>query len=172
MNVHKQEANKALKEICKFLNFNCKSELVVDNDQNFNHCKDTTCIYLKTSPSEKQPCTCLNKKYIRVVNINENSKQTDLCRLYYQLGHEIGHQYFNAMEINSQEDETLACYLSIVCVLKFVQDRGATNYIKTCIESEEGIYKYAMRKAFEAYQTLDGTLDKETILNFINTDEP
>ena len=172
MNVHKKAANSALKQICKFLNFNCTSELVVDNDQDFNHCKNTTCIYLKDVPSKKQPCTCLNRKYIRVVNINQDSKQTDLYRLYYQLGHEVGHQYFNTMKISSLEDETLACYLSIVCVLKFLPECEATSYIKRCIESAENIYKYAMSKAFEAYETLDGTLDKEKILNFINTYEP
>lgn len=163
MNIHKKNAQKTFDKICTFLNYKSPSEIIIDNDLDKNHCKNSSCLYLKNDSSSKQPCTCSDKSLIRLVNININSSSFYFPNLYYQLGHEIGHQYFDALKINDDLSEILACYMSIIIVNKFVED--SENYLKECIAVSDN-YKGYMEKAYKGAKELNYNIDKKTVINY------
>lgn len=163
MNIHKKNAQLAFNRICNFLSYKSPSGIVIDNDLDKNHCKNSSCIYLMSDPSSKQPCTCNDRSLIRLVNININSSSTHFPNLYYQLGHEIGHQYFDALKINDALSEILACYMSIIIVNKFIED--SENYLKGCIAVSAN-YKGYMEKAYKGAKELNYSIDKETVINY------
>lgn len=163
MNIHKKNAQLAFNRICNFLSYKSPSGIVIDNDLDKNHCKNSSCLYLMSDPSSKQPCTCKDRSLIRLVNINIDSNNTDFYRLYYQLGHEIGHQYFDTLKFNRDLSETLACYMSIIIVNKFIED--SENYLKRCIISSTS-YKEYMEKAYKGAKELNYSIDKETVINY------
>lgn len=163
MNIHKKNAQVVFNKICSFLNYKSPSEIVIDNDLDKNHCKNSTCLYLMNDPSSKQPCTCSDRSLIRLVNINVNSSSTHFPNLYYQLGHEIGHQYFDTLRFNKDLSETLACYMSIIIVNKFIED--SENYLKGCIAVSDN-YKEYMEKAYKGAKKLNYSIDKDTVINY------
>lgn len=163
MNIHKKNAQLAFDKICTFLNYKSPSEIIIDNDLDKNHCKNSSCLCLRKDSSSKQPCTCKDRSLIRLVNINIDSNNTDFYRLYYQLGHEIGHQYFDALKINDDLSEILACYMSIIVVNKFIEN--SENYLERCITSSAG-YKEYMEKAYKGAKELNYNIDKEAVINY------
>lgn len=164
MNIHKKNAQVAFNKICNFLNYKSPSEIVIDNNLDKNHCKNSSCSHLMNDhPSSKQPCTCSDRSLIRLVNININSNNTNSYRLYYQLGHEIGHQYFDALKINDDLSEILACYMSIVVVNKFI--KNSENYLEGCVASSANYREY-MKKAYKGVKELNYSIDKETVINY------
>lgn len=163
MNIHKKNAQVVFNKICSFLNYKSPSEIIIDNYPDKNYCKDSSCSYVREDPTFKQPCTCNDRSLIRLVNIDIDSNNTNFYRLYYQLGHEIGHQYFDTLKFNKDLSETLACYMSIIIVNKFIED--SENYLKGCIAVSAN-YKEYMEKSYKGAKELNYSIDKEAVINY------
>lgn len=159
-----EDAYKGKEMIEKLLNFHSNSEIYIDNDLNANHCYDRECYYVKEKPTNKQPCTCLDFKYIRLVNLDSLSDNTNIKNLYYQLGHELGHQWFR-LQGNKFIDETCACYTALVVLHRLLD---AEEYLQECVR-DNNIYKLYNINAFILCQKHGFSLDKDFILNEVKS---
>lgn len=172
MNKYLNDALKVKDNIEKLLNFKSKSEIYVDNDLDRSHCKDNSCPYIKEN--SKQPCTCYNHDYIRLVGLN-NNHQTDYYRLYYQLSHELGHQWLgmsadkSANVIDKYLDEVKACYTTLVVFKYLSNEPSFENCLCRQLNNKQSDYYNYYQVAQSFAQELNYTLDKNIILDKIET---
>lgn len=155
MNKAKQQALKIQRDIEKLLNIKFTGEIHLDNDKIKSHCKDNQCKYVKNNC--RQPCICSDYKIIRLVEI-KNGTQIYTNRIYYQLGHEMGHYWFGITN-DSKRNETLACYTALLCLHLLLKDE---IYEYQCLNEINDYSKYN-QLAYKIIKNLNYSIDKNKI---------